>query len=52
LSAFAREHGVEIDDKRSSGGNLWVRAGGSDELVNQLLTQWGFRFKIGKGWWK
>lgn len=52
LNGFAREHGLEIDDKISSGGNLWVRTDGSNELVNQVLTRWGFRFRLGKGWWK
>lgn len=52
LNVLAREHGLEIDDKTGSGGNLWVRADGSNELVNQVLTRWEFRFKVGKGWWK
>jgi hypothetical protein len=52
LNGFAREYGLKIDDKTSSGGNLWVRADGNNELVNQVLTRWGFRFKLGKGWWK
>lgn len=52
LNGFAREHGVEIDDKTSSGGNLWVRTDGGNARVNQVLTRWGFHFKPGKGWWK
>lgn len=52
LAGLAREHGLEIDDKTSMGGNLWVRGGESDEIVNQVLTHWGFRKKAGKGWWK
>jgi len=34
------------------GGNLWVRGFSSDEMVNQVLTRWGFRAKPGKGWWR
>jgi len=52
LNQFARNHGLAIDDKTNAGGNLWVRADQSNELVNKELTQWGFRFKPGKGWWK
>lgn len=52
LAGLAREHGLEIDDKTSIGGNLWVRGGENDEIVNQVLAHWGFRKKAGKGWWK
>jgi hypothetical protein len=52
LNKFAHENGLTIDDKTTSGGNLWVRVGGSDEVVSRVLTRWGFRNKPGKGWWR
>ena len=52
LGKFAREHGLETDDKTRDGGSLWVRTDASDEFVNRVLTKWGFRNKPGKGWWK
>jgi len=52
LNKFARENGLTIDDKTTSGGNLWVRADGSDEVVTRVLTRWGFRNRPGKGWWR
>jgi hypothetical protein len=52
LNKFVRENGLIIDDKTASGGNLWVRVDGSDEVVGRVLTRWGFRNKPGKGWWR
>lgn len=52
LTRFAREQRLEIDDKTSVGGSLWVRTDDGDDEVNRVLTRWGFRNKPGKGWWK
>lgn len=52
LQKFAREHGLDIDDKTQVGGSLWVRTDDSNEQINAVLTSWGFRNKPGKGWWK
>lgn len=52
LNKFARENGLTIEDLTSRGGNLWVRADGSDAVVNRVLTRWGFHSKLGKGWWR
>ncbi|MDM4765981.1 EH signature domain-containing protein [Pelomonas sp. SE-A7] len=52
LQKFTRDHGLEIDDKTSVGGSLWVRTDASNEHINAVLTRWGFRNKPGKGWWK
>ena len=52
LNKFAREQGLDVDDKTAAGGSLWVRTDASDEQVNRVLTRWGFRNKPGKGWWK
>lgn len=52
LRRFAATHGLIVDDKTSMGGNLWVRGASSDEMVNEVLTRWGFHAKPGKGWWR
>jgi len=43
--------GIRIEDHRPE-GNLWVRADDSETVRSQALTQWGFTFKSGKGWWR
>jgi hypothetical protein len=52
LSSFASEFDLEIEDLSRVGGNLWVRADGTNELVSRVLTRWGFSNRPGKGWWK
>ncbi|MBC8725754.1 hypothetical protein F6X37_30660 [Paraburkholderia sp. 31.1] len=52
LRRFAATYGLEIDDRTSLGGNLWVRGDDGDESVNRILTGWGFQVKPGKGWWR
>lgn len=51
LSAFAREHRLQIEDKSAVGGNLWIKTGDNNQLVARTLSRWGFRYKEGKGWW-
>lgn len=52
LKKFASEHGLQVDDKSSQGGSMWVRTGNESPLVTKMLTRWGFHHKTGKGWWK
>lgn len=52
LQKFAREFGLEVDDKTSVGGSLWVRTDATNEYINAVLTRWNFHHKPGKGWWK
>lgn len=52
LKRFAATHGLQVDDRTSLGGNLWVRGDESDERIGRVLADWGFRVKPGKGWWK
>jgi len=44
--------GLEVDDKTSKGGLLWVRADESDADTTNTLARWGFQYKADKGWWK
>jgi hypothetical protein len=52
LAHFASELGLEVRDKSQIGGNLWVVTGREDDEVADVLTNWGFIYKPGKGWWK
>ncbi|WP_250532756.1 EH signature domain-containing protein [Caballeronia sp. AZ10_KS36] len=52
LKRFAAIHGLQIDDRTALGGNLWVRGDEDDEHIGQVLADWGFHAKPGKGWWK
>ncbi|URM27128.1 EH signature domain-containing protein [Pseudomonas frederiksbergensis] len=52
LDSFVNAHGFRIEDKTLQGGCLWVRAGVDDAHISGALTQWGFHYKAGKGWWK
>lgn len=52
LMSVAKQLGIEVHDKTSLGGSLWVRTDASSEDVTRLLTRWGFSHKPGKGWWK
>lgn len=42
----------DIQDNRSNGGALWVNIGNSNSERNRVFTNWGFRYKATKGWWK
>jgi hypothetical protein len=55
LTRFARENGLQVENKTQIGGNLWVRTRGADvatEAVQKQLALWGFNRRLGKGWFK
>ena len=52
LNRFTRRFGLEIDDKTSQGGSLWVRTGAEDAYTSKVLSRWSFNYKPDKGWWK
>jgi hypothetical protein len=52
LKRFAATHGLQIDDRTALGGNLWVRGDEEDGRIGQVLADWGFQVKPGKGWWR
>ena len=51
LARLATEYGLTIEDKRTKGGNLWVRNLKVGFAVAEILRKWGFRFKRDAGWW-
>lgn len=51
LRDFCDTHGLHIDDHRSKGGALWVRAPEHHPVATPILESAGFNFKEGKGWW-
>jgi len=52
LSTLAANIGFLVDDLSHKNGNLWVRFDDSNPEVNRVLTEWGFTYKGGKGWWR
>jgi len=52
LTEFARIKSLKLEDLSNVGGNLWVRAGNDDPEVVKQLSDWGFRHRANKGWWK
>ena len=52
LYAFAKFHGLKIEDMSNVNGNLWVRTDDNNLKVNRVLLDWHFRYKPGKGWWR
>lgn len=52
LDKYARTNGLTIEDKTGVGGALWVRSASLNTIHDGVLSNWGFRFKNGKGWWK
>ena len=52
LLTYARTHDLKVDDLSNANGNLWVRTDDNNLAVNRDLHDWGFRYKLGKGWWK
>ncbi len=51
LRKLAADERFEVEDNTARGGNLWVRAAVSPN-AGRVLSGWGFKFKVGKGWWK
>jgi hypothetical protein len=52
LGSTCSAFGFDIQDKRSQGGALWVKIGNSNSERNRVFTNWGFKYKADKGWWK
>jgi hypothetical protein len=52
LDTLARGKGLRIEDNSSMGGNLWVLSAVWSAEVETVLARWGFRFRMGRGWWK
>ncbi len=49
---FARMHGLEVKDNRSSQGALWVLGVEQPSHVIDTLEAWGFKSRSPKGWFK
>jgi hypothetical protein len=52
LDRFVAARGLRIRDLTAQRGNLWVLTNQSDQSVNRQLSDWGFRYKQNKGWWR
>jgi hypothetical protein len=52
IHALCGRLGIACEDLRSKNGNLWVfHDTPEDSRITPQLTQWGFRYRPGKGWW-
>jgi hypothetical protein len=52
LEDILRTHKVDGQDLREKGGALWVLCDNSLASINKKLTNLGFAYKDGKGWWR
>ena len=52
LTQLAIIYGLRVNDLREKGGALWVENEKPVRPVITLLTQWGFKFRQGRGWYK
>lgn len=52
LTSLARERNLTIDDRTDKNGNLWIRTGDDDRYVNEVLLDWKFTYRPGRGWWR
>jgi EH_Signature domain len=52
FGAFVETYRLQIDDKRAVKGALWVVGDNHPRIVIQQLTDWGFRRRHPRGWYK
>ncbi len=52
ITAFAFANAIALEDHRSKGGNLWLRIDDADPDIVRQLSQWGFNYRAGRGWWR
>lgn len=52
LIEFSMRTGYGVQDRSDKGGAVWVTAPNHIENIRQVLSDWGFSYAIGKGWWK
>jgi hypothetical protein len=51
LEKFCRLNGLDVEDKRTKGGRLWIYHYANDDEVASQLRNWGFLFVPDKGYW-
>ncbi|MDQ8698161.1 EH signature domain-containing protein [Hyphomicrobium sp. LHD-15] len=52
ITDFAFANAIALEDHRSKGGNLWLRIDDADPDIVRQLSQWGFNYRAGRGWWR
>lgn len=52
LEVVLKAHGVDGQDLRDKGGALWVLGDNTQAAFNKKMTNLGFTYKGGKGWWR
>lgn len=49
---FTVRNNLTVRDLRIKGGALWVITHTTDQGISKMLTDFGFKYKYGRGWWK
>ncbi len=49
---FTVRNKLTVKDLRIKGGALWVITHTTDQGISKMLTDFGFKYKYGRGWWK
>jgi EH_Signature domain len=53
MREFVERHGLLLNNSRFTGGYLWIECSyDRGEMFYNRMTQWGFIFHAGRGWWK
>jgi hypothetical protein len=51
LRQLARRFNASVLDRRDKGGALWLVMSDTPG-ARRILQAWGFKYALGKGWWK
>ncbi|MHB1286398.1 MAG: EH signature domain-containing protein [Leptospirales bacterium] len=49
---LVKQRGLVIQDNRSKGGCVWVKAFDRNDDLNKFLKELGFKYKESRGWWR
>ena len=52
IEELVRRNGLKTEDMTELGGNFWIKTGDENLIINKNLVYLGFKYKIGKGWWR
>lgn len=50
IDTFCRAYGFAQEDRRSEGGQFWIKAGDEDKTASAQLRAWGFSYRGERGW--
>lgn len=50
IDAFCKAFGLTQEDRRSEGGQFWIKADDTHPTANAQLRNWGFSYRAERGW--